>query len=61
MDKERKEKAIEVLGMMITDLENDMLELDGMPFNGNTVGEAFGTLSAVVYTLAKIQKEILEA
>lgn len=47
-----------VLGMIIDDLKNDCDAMEGRPFTGRVVAEAFGTLMATTAALAKIVQAI---
>jgi len=38
-------------------MEQDVVDLDGSPFNGKTMDVTVGRLSAAIYTLAKIMEE----
>ena len=50
---------INVLDMIIADCEQDVINFDGKPFNGKTLGELHGILEAKILALAKIIKEDL--
>ena len=50
------DKQLEVLEMIITDMDKDVEEFTGKPFNGRTLGELHGTLAATIQALAKILK-----
>lgn len=54
-----KKTKIEILEMIATDMENDVKEFDGRPFNGHTVAEYFGNQGAAMAALANIVKSIL--
>ena len=56
-----KEKMIEVLEEIATDMKNDAARFDGQPFTGKTVGEYFGYQGAAIAALAKIFIAMLEA
>ncbi|MFA5036948.1 MAG: hypothetical protein WC479_07210 [Candidatus Izemoplasmatales bacterium] len=58
--KEKKDRVIEVLEMIATDMKNDAKRFDGQPFNGKIVAEYFGCQGAAIAALAKIIKTILE-
>lgn len=49
-----KEKIIEVCNLVISETEQDMKELDGKPFNGRTMAEAFGKQAAGTVALANL-------
>lgn len=54
------DKAVKVLDMIASDMENDAKEFDGKPFNGKTVAMYFGNHGAAIATLANIVKLIIE-
>ena len=54
------DRRIEVLKMISADMESDAKNLDGLPFNGTTVGMQFGHQGAAITTLAEIIQTILE-
>lgn len=60
MEKEKLHKVIEVLKTISEDMENDVKEFDGKPFNGKTVAEYFGNHGAAIASLADIVKLMLE-
>lgn len=49
-----KERRIEVLRMIVEDVANDVMELDGAPFDGKVVAEMFGKQAAAIQALANI-------
>ena len=52
----KREKIIEVLDMIMTDVKNDAEKFDGQPFNGRTVAEYLGNHGAAIVMLAAIIK-----
>lgn len=59
--KENKLKRIsEVMGLVSHDMENDVKNFEGKPFNGRTLGEAHGQLCAAVQAVAKALKQIVD-
>lgn len=59
MDKLQIEKIIKVLNMIEEDMREDAEHMDGKPFNGRTVAEAFGHQGAAIAALAVMMKRIL--
>ncbi len=55
------DKIKHVMKLISTDLENDIKELDGMPFNGKVVAEAFGKQAAAIQALTKAVERLAEA
>lgn len=55
-----KQRKLEVLDMIIADMEQDVKDADGMPFNGKTLATLHGQLCATIQALARIVKEELE-
>lgn len=55
-----KDKAIEVLQMVMDDTKNDAENFDGRIFNGKTVAEYFGNHGAAIAAVARILKAHLE-
>ena len=55
-----KDRRVEVLEMIATDMKNDAKEFDGKPFNGKTVAAYFGNQGAAIAALADIVRSILE-
>ena len=55
-----KERALEILNMIIEDCEKDVKDFDRKPFTGKTVGELHGILEAKIEALAKIMKQHIE-
>ena len=53
-------KELDVLEMIINDMENDVKEAEGKPFNGRTLAELHGQLCATIQALAKIMKKHIE-
>lgn len=53
-------KELEILQMIIEDMENDIKQFDGKPFNGRTLGELHGNLCATIQALAGIMKKYIE-
>jgi hypothetical protein len=53
-------RKLEVLEMIIDDMENDVKEFDGAPFNGRTLATIHGNLCATIQVLAKILKAHIE-
>ena len=56
-----KEKAINILKMIATDMKQDSADFDGQPFNGKIVATYFGNQGAAITALAKIMALMLEA
>lgn len=54
------DKRIEVLKTIADDMENDVKNFDGKPFNGRTVAQYFGCQGAAITALANIVRSILE-
>lgn len=52
-------KLSNILDMIAEDMANDAKDMAGKPFNGRTVGEAFGRQGAAIAALANIIKEAL--
>jgi hypothetical protein len=52
--------TLEVLEMIIADMQTDVAEFEGKPFNGKTLGELHGILAATIQALAKIMKKHIE-
>lgn len=52
MSKERRDRVIEVMREIQTDMEADTRRREGQPFNGRTVAAALGELSATLSVLA---------
>ena len=59
MKKEKVEKIIEVMTMVMEDMENDAKNFDGQPLTGRTVAEYFGNHGAAIKAVAEAVKEIL--
>ena len=55
-----KDRRVEVLEMIATDMKNDAKEFDGKPLNGKTVAAYFGNQGAAIAALADIVRSILE-
>jgi hypothetical protein len=53
------QKQISVLRMIALDMEHDAEEMDGKPFDGRTIAEAFGQVRAAIASLAKITEQHL--
>lgn len=51
---------IETLDMIIADCYTDIIEFEGKPLNGRTIGELHGILEAKIQALAKILKSNLK-
>lgn len=51
---------IEVLDLVIEDIEKDVKDMEGAPFNGKVVAQHFGYLRAQVQAIAKALKKHLE-
>ncbi len=45
---------IKVLKLILEDIPNDVKEMEGKPFTGRNVAEAFGKQAAIIEALAKI-------
>lgn len=50
---------IEVMDLIAADMERDATNLDGQPFNGQTVAAQFGNQCAAIKALALTVKEVL--
>jgi dephospho-CoA kinase len=48
------EHHLDVLKMIVKDTEEDVTKFEGAPFNGKTLGELHGNLSASVQAIANI-------
>jgi len=55
-----KENLIKTLDTISDDMEEDVTNFDGKPFNGHTVAEYFGYQEAAIAALAGIIKHMLE-
>ena len=55
-----KAKLIQTCKQIAEDTRNDVNEFHGKEFNGKTVGDFFGKISASIYVLSLILTEILE-
>lgn len=53
------EKLIKVCEQVAQDVENDVKEFDGKPFNGKIVATYFGYQAAAIKALAYVLKEVL--
>ena len=51
---------IEVLEMIISDMEKDVKDFEGKPFDGRTLGELHGNLCATIQALAKVLKKHIQ-
>ena len=51
------QRELKALRLIAKDMEQDVVDLDGSPFNGKTMGVTVGRLSASIYALAKIMEE----
>lgn len=51
------QRELKALRLIAKDMEQDVVDLDGSPFNGKTMDVTVGRLSAAIYTLAKIMEE----
>jgi len=60
LDRDRKKKIIRGLDMIAEDVEKDVENFDGQPFNGRTVAEYFGNQGAAIQALALICKALVE-
>ena len=60
MTQRRKEQLIRRLQLVSDDMERDAKTLDGMPFNGKSVGTQFGNQCAAIRGLSETLKELLE-
>lgn len=49
-----------VLTMIMEDMENDVKEFEGRPFNGKTLGELHGNLCAALQAVARILKDHIQ-
>lgn len=56
---ERRDRAIQVLQMIQTDVEADTRRREGMPFTGRNVGQALGEIAAQVGAIAKAVEMLL--
>ena len=57
---EKLKKMSDVLQMISDDTEKDVKHFEGQPFNGRTLGELHGNLSASVDALAKTLKTLID-
>ena len=53
------DKQIEVCGMIQKDMEKDMKALEGIPFTGGNVAEAFGKQAAAISMLAEMLGKLM--
>ena len=60
MNNELKEKLVNVCTQVSTDIENDVNELEGKPFNGKTIATYFGYQSAAIKALSDVLKRLIE-
>jgi len=60
MTKEERERLIILSQDVILHTENDIKEFEGKPFNGRTVAELFGNISAGICALTTVLIKILE-
>jgi hypothetical protein len=58
---EHRERMLTVLTNLRTDIQTDVLRMEGAPFDGHTVATWFGNLAAQVDALAHILQVILKA
>lgn len=57
---EKLNHMLKVTDMIVEDTENDIKAMERAPFNGKTVGDAFGKQAASIVTLAKMIKILVE-
>ena len=55
------EKQVGALRMIAQDMERDVADLDGKPFNGVTVAAAVGNLAAAISAIANIVAQHITA
>ena len=53
-------RQIKICQMIAEDMKKDAKNMDGMPFNGKTLGICLGSQGAAIVTLANIVKSLLE-
>lgn len=53
-------KSIKILKMIEEDMEKDVTNFDGQPFNGKTVATYFGNQGAAIAALANLIRATLE-
>lgn len=59
MKKDKKDELVLLMEEVAKDMATDIEALDGKPFNGNTMGEAFGNQAAAIVALTYAIKIIL--
>jgi hypothetical protein len=52
--------SIDILNKVIADIEKDIKNLDGKPFNSKVIAEHFGYQGAAIDALARILKSMIE-
>lgn len=57
---EKLNRMTKVADMIIADTESDMKEMEGAPFTGKAVAEAFGKQAASIVTLTNMIKALVE-
>lgn len=55
-----KTRLIEICEQVALDVERDVKEMDGKPFDGRTIATQFGYQAAAIKALADIIKELLK-
>ena len=55
-----KEKLLKVCEQVSADVENDVHEFEGKPFNGRTVATYFGYQAAAIKALSDVLKRLIE-
>lgn len=54
-----KVETVTKLDMMISDIEADVAKWEGRDFNGQNVAQMYGELSAIVFGLAKVLRQVV--
>lgn len=55
-----KNRLIEICEQVAEDVERDVKEMDGKPFDGRTVATHFGYQAAAIKALADVMKKLIE-
>lgn len=53
-------RLIEICEQVAIDVENDVTEFEGKPFNGKTVATIYGYQAAAIKALADVLKEVIK-
>jgi hypothetical protein len=60
MNNELKEKLVKICEMVSADVESDVNEFEGKPFDGRTVATYFGNQAAAIKALSDVLKRLIE-